>query len=92
MIEIKQYKKVYITSIYEKTGGPKTLHQLAEFLVNQGVDVYMVYFENVGEFVSKDELLYEINGVKMAPSIIPFWPTTGGGRRRRWPLSGGRGD
>lgn len=59
MIEIKQYKKVYITSIYEKTGGPKTLHQLAEFLVNQGVDVYMVYFENVGEFVSKDELLYE---------------------------------
>ena len=70
MIEIKQYKKVYITSIYEKTGGPKTLHQLAEFLVNQGVDVYMVYFENVGEFVSKDELLYEINGVKMAPSII----------------------
>ena len=54
MIEIKQYKKVYITSIYEKTGGPKTLHQLAEFLVNQGVDVYMVYFENVGEFVSKD--------------------------------------
>ena len=70
MIEIKQYKKIYITSIYEKTGGPKTLHQLAEFLVNQGVDVYMVYFENVGEFVSKDELLYEINGVKMAPSII----------------------
>ena len=60
MIEIKQYKKIYITSIYEKTGGPKTLHQLAEFLVNQGVDVYMVYFENVGEFVSKDELLYEI--------------------------------
>ena len=46
------------------------MHQLAEFLVNQGVDVYMVYFENVGEFVSKDELLYEINGVKMAPSII----------------------
>ena len=41
MIEIKQYKKIYITSIYEKTGGPKTLHQLAEFLVNQGVDVYI---------------------------------------------------
>lgn len=26
------------------------------------------------------------------PGFRPFWPTTGGGRRRRWPLSGGRGD
>lgn len=70
MIDIKKYKKIYIASIYEKTGGPKTLHQLAEILANLGVDVYMVYFKDYSEFILKENLLYKADGVNLSSTVI----------------------
>lgn len=59
---MKRINKVYIMCIYQKTGGPESLHQLAASLRRQGVDAYICYF------TKETECLYEkySNYVKIA--------------------------
>ena len=53
----KGITKVYILSPFYKTGGPRSLHQLADVLVNQGLDVNIVYYKN-GLIYNAPELLF----------------------------------
>lgn len=56
MINCKN-KKIYIVSSVHKTGGPKSLHQLANVLKLQGHDVHVVYCN--GKDLCNNRLLYE---------------------------------
>lgn len=46
---MKQIKKVFIMSIFQKTGGPESLHQMAASMRKQGVDAYICYFTKEAE-------------------------------------------
>lgn len=54
MFNINKKTKIFIFSPYFKTGGPKSLHQLASYLSKIGIECYVVY---VGEH--KKEQLFE---------------------------------
>lgn len=55
---------IYIVSPYYKTGGPKSLHQLANVLVEKKYDVYMVYYCN-GEYIKADSILFDFCKAKI---------------------------
>lgn len=48
---LKHISKIYIFSLYIKTGGPRSLHQLGSILKNNGYDVYMLYQDNINATV-----------------------------------------
>ena len=47
LIDIKKNSKVYILCPYIKTGGPRSLHTLGKKLIENGVNVYVVYLTEV---------------------------------------------
>lgn len=68
MIALDKHAKVYIVSPYYKTGGPKSLHQLAGILSKKNMDVYMLYY--TGKEIRKvDHLLYPECGAKIAYEV-----------------------
>lgn len=44
MLKVTAITKIYILSPYIKTGGPKSLHQLAFFLKKNGLNTYITYY------------------------------------------------
>lgn len=68
MVALSKCAKVYIVSPYHKTGGPKSLHQLANILVDRGADVYMVYYSGK-EIREVDVVLYPECKAKLACEI-----------------------
>lgn len=60
--------KVYIICPYLKTGGPRSFHQLANQLVQRGLDVYMFYGEH-GLTYKTDRVLYDDCKAKIAEEI-----------------------
>lgn len=60
--------KIYIVSPYKKTGGPRSLHQLANMLVDKGKEVYMIYGDH-GPIMNVDKLLYSDCKAELANSI-----------------------
>lgn len=69
MIKIEEKAKVYIVSPYHNTGGPKSLHQLANILIDKGVDTYIVYYCN-GKFIREPKILYDFCRAKVTQSVI----------------------
>lgn len=61
--------KVYILSPYNKTGGPRSLHQLGNQLVERGLEVYM-YYGSQGKKYETKKLLYSDGRMKIATSIL----------------------
>lgn len=68
MIKLNKKSKVYIVSPYHNTGGPKSLHQLANNLIENEIDVYIVYYWN-GEFTGETEMLFPFCKAKIAKFI-----------------------
>lgn len=60
--------KIYIVSPYKKTGGPRSLHQLANLLTDKGKEVYMIYGDH-SPIMNVTELLYSDCKAKLAFSI-----------------------
>lgn len=60
--------KVYIICPYNKTGGPRSLHQLGNNLVSKGFDVYMYYGDH-GKKVKTAKLLYKDSLANIATKI-----------------------
>ncbi|MGQ5708294.1 hypothetical protein [Lactobacillus sp. PSON] len=60
--------KIYIVCPYNKTGGPRSLHQLGNNLVSKGLDVYM-YYGNHGQKIKASKLLYNDSKAKIADNI-----------------------
>lgn len=67
MIQINDTSKVYIVSPYHKTGGPRSLHQLANLLTKYSHNVYIFYDEK--KKLKNKELLYPECGAKLATNI-----------------------
>lgn len=60
--------KIYIVSPYVKSGGPRSLHQLGNNLVNLGMEVY-VYYGHRGKERKTKSLLYPDSKMKIAQNI-----------------------
>lgn len=60
--------KIYIVSPYKKTGGPRSLHQLANLLTDKGKEVHMIYGDH-SPIMKVPELLYSDCKAKLAFSI-----------------------
>lgn len=69
MFKINYKTKIYIVSPYHNTGGPKSLHQLANILVKKGLNTYIVYYNN-GNFIGGRDILYDFCDAKVARNII----------------------
>lgn len=69
MIKINSKTKVYIISPYHNTGGPKSLHQLANVLVEKGIDTYLVYYHD-GKFTGQQVPLYDFCKAKVTQKIV----------------------
>lgn len=50
--------KIYVVSAYSKTGGTKTLHQMANKIQNIGYETCIVYYDN-GEIIKTHNKLYD---------------------------------
>lgn len=57
MIKLDKNSVVYIASPDSATGGAKSLHQLADKLIESGVDVRIFYYRN-GRFTGDTEVLF----------------------------------
>lgn len=68
MISIKNNSKIYILSPFHNTGGPKSLHQLANVLCIKGYETYMVYVKN-NKILKNNNILYDFCNAKIANSI-----------------------
>lgn len=60
--------KIYIICPYNRTGGPRSLHQLGNNLISKGLDVYMYYGDH-GRKVKTSKLLYSDSNAKIANNI-----------------------
>ena len=60
--------RIYIVSPYKKTGGPRSLHQLANLLIDKGKEVYMIYGDH-SPIMNVTKLLYSDCKAKLAFSI-----------------------
>lgn len=60
--------KVYIVCPYNRSGGPRSLHQLGNKLVGYGIDVYM-YYGYKNKKYKTDTLLYPDSKAKIATNI-----------------------
>lgn len=69
MIKIDNKTKVYVISPYHNTGGPKSLHQLANILVKRGLETYVIYYHN-GKFTGEKDILYSFCKARVAQSIV----------------------
>lgn len=69
MLRIDNKSKVYIVSPYHNTGGPKSLHQLADTLVRKGIETYIVYYWN-GKFTGETDILYDFCKASVAKTVI----------------------
>lgn len=69
MIQLKQKSKVFIACPYYKTGGPKSLHQLANELINSGIETYIIYYSD-GVFTGENDILFSFCKAKVATNII----------------------
>lgn len=68
MISIKKDSKIYILSPYHNTGGPKSLHQLANVLNSRGYNTFIVY--TVKDKILKDRpVLYSFCEAKVSNYI-----------------------
>lgn len=64
MIKVTQNTKIYIYSPYVKTGGPRSLHQLAFKLQSLGLNAYIVYYTKANK-----NQLYEDCPVNVSLSV-----------------------
>lgn len=69
MIKLNEDTKVFIACPYHKTGGPKSLHQLANQLIDNGIDTYMIYYHS-GIFTGENEILFSFCKAKVATNIL----------------------
>ena len=69
MIKIKKNTKIYIISPFHNTGGPKSLHQLANVLKNEGYNVFIVYCNFDGSIYPTNELLYKDYTINISTKI-----------------------
>lgn len=69
MIKLSRDSRVFIACPYHKTGGPKSLHQLANQLINYGIDVYMIYYHS-GIFTGENNILFSFCRAKVATNIL----------------------
>lgn len=60
---------VYVISPYNRTGGPRSLHQLANMLCSKGFDVFIAYSKH-GKLYHTNKILYSDCKAKLANSII----------------------
>lgn len=60
--------KIYIICPYTKTGGPRSLHQLGDFLKKKGFDVYIFYGDH-GKKINADSIIYKDTDLKLATQI-----------------------
>ena len=60
--------KAYIVCPYNKSGGPRSLHQLGNKLVEKGIDVYMYYGYRGKNYIT-DVPLYSDSKAKVAKKI-----------------------
>lgn len=60
--------KIYIICPYKKSGGPRSLHQLGNKLIDRGIDTY-VYYGYRGIHYETDQLLYADSKMKIAENI-----------------------
>ncbi len=67
MLRINSDTKIYILSPYIKTGGPRTLHQLAKYLKKLGLKVYIIYYIHYRE--SKKPIIYSDCNVDVIDEI-----------------------
>ena len=65
MLHITRNQRIYVVSPYFNTGGPKTLHQLADILSKMGVETYIYYYDN-----HSDTMLFEDCSAKICHKII----------------------
>lgn len=68
MFKVEENTKIYIVAPYHNTGGPKSLHQLADSLVDNGIDTYMVYYWN-GNFTGEKTILFPFCKAKVVSNI-----------------------
>ena len=68
MIKVNSKNKVYILCTYEKTGGPRSLHQLGFYLQDRGVDVNLFYC-NQRKHLKYDRVLYDDFDLKQTDEI-----------------------
>lgn len=68
MINVTLSNKIYILSIYEKTGGPRSLHQLGYFLQNKGGNV-SVFYCNQKHHIVQNTPLYDDLNIKLTDKI-----------------------
>lgn len=61
-------EKIYVLSPYYNTGGPKSLHQLANILIDQGKKVYMVYYAS-GKPYKAEKVLFDFCKAEIAEVI-----------------------
>lgn len=70
MFKIRKDTKIYIISPFHNTGGPKSLHQLANVLKNAGYNVFMVYCNNLqGSIYNTNKILYQEFKINVSTSI-----------------------
>lgn len=69
MLELAGKGIIYVFSLYMNTGGPRTLHQLANYLIETGKKVYIVYFDTE-RIISNKRELYGWNKVPISDHII----------------------
>ena len=64
----QKFRKIYILSVYRKTGGPRSIHQLGYRLMERGFDVYIYYCSRFKRLNVK-EPLYDDLPIKIAATI-----------------------
>lgn len=67
MFNISSNTKIYIFSPYVKTGGPRSLHQLALSLKNNGLKTYIIYYKY--RIQSNKRNLFNEYSVNVADSV-----------------------
>ena len=68
MLKVYKNSKIYIVSPYHDTGGPKSLHQLANDLVKKGFETYLIYYWN-GVFTGETDILFPFCNAKVTTNI-----------------------
>lgn len=63
MISLNKESQIFIVSPYLKYGGPRSLHQLCEKLINKGINASIVYFNDGNIFPGRKKIFeeYDIN-------------------------------
>ena len=68
MVELKENSKIYIISPFHNTGGPKSLHQLANVLIENKLNVFIVYYFK-GAYLDNNNKLFDFCKAKLCNEI-----------------------